>query len=82
MNVIGAALRSILDHQRRPVNYPSRLLKEDIGYLRGIFRDDILNFAKLTGLSVDDWPTINPDLDETLMKSHQAEGSGIFASDV
>jgi hypothetical protein len=70
------------DHKRRPVNYPSRLLKEDIGYLRGIFRDDILNFAKLTGLSVDDWPTINPDLDETLMRSHQVEGSGTFASDV
>lgn len=33
----------------------------DIRYLRDIFRDDVLEFSRLTGLRVDDWLTMSTD---------------------
>jgi hypothetical protein len=40
----------------------NELRPEDITYLRGIFYDDTLEFSRLSGLSVGDWPTIDPGM--------------------
>ncbi len=53
------------DFTRRNMNYPFRPTQEDVAYLRALFRDDIMEFAALTGLLVEDWPTINSQLDPT-----------------
>lgn len=45
-----------LDHQG--VAAPPPLAAQDIEYLRGIFRDDTVEFSRLTGLTVSDWPTM------------------------
>jgi len=48
------------DHQSERVNY--RLQAADVQFLREIYHDDVVEFAKLTGLGVCDWPTINPEI--------------------
>lgn len=35
------------------------LVRDDIDYLRNIFRDDLADFASLTGIAIDDWLTMN-----------------------
>jgi hypothetical protein len=37
----------------------NELRPEDVAYLREIFYDDTVEFSKLSGLSVSDWPTID-----------------------
>ncbi|MEP6565951.1 MAG: sulfotransferase domain-containing protein [Mesorhizobium sp.] len=37
----------------------NELRSEDVAYLREIFYDDTVEFSKLSGLSVSDWPTID-----------------------
>jgi hypothetical protein len=48
------------DHQTERVNY--LLQAADVQFLRETYRDDVVEFAKLTCLDVSDWPTINPDV--------------------
>ena len=35
---------------------------DDAEYLRALFREDVLEFAALSGLDVSHWPTLNPDM--------------------
>ena len=48
------------DHRTRPVNY--RLSGADVEFLRTTYRPDVLEFSKLTDLSVSDWPTVNSSI--------------------
>lgn len=58
-------LAARLANRRPQRNYPSRLLPEDVRYLRRLFEEEVREFAQITGLRVDDWPTIDPGLDVT-----------------
>ncbi|RWC32686.1 hypothetical protein [Mesorhizobium sp.] len=40
----------------------NELRPEDVAYLREIFYDDTVEFSKLSGLSVSDWPTVDSNI--------------------
>ncbi|GAB6124848.1 sulfotransferase [Humidesulfovibrio idahonensis] len=46
------------ERSRLDIVYPSELEQRDIRHLAGLYRADVLEFANLTGLDVDDWLTI------------------------
>jgi hypothetical protein len=47
-----------LDHAGSAGGSPA---KEDVEYLRILYRADVLEFARISGLEVRDWPTVDPD---------------------
>ncbi|WP_371410078.1 sulfotransferase [Mesorhizobium sp. LCM 4577] len=40
----------------------NELRPEDVTYLREVFYDDTVEFSRLSGLSVADWPTVDPNV--------------------
>lgn len=54
------ALPARLDHLTVGARTTPRM--EDVIYLREIFREDVIDFSHLTGLPIDDWPTIDESM--------------------
>lgn len=51
-----------LPEERERWSAPQREMAEaDAAYLRGLFREDTLRFAELSGVDVGDWPTLNEE---------------------
>ena len=51
-------------NMRAKADYGSALGPVDFDYLAGMFRSDLIEFASLTGLPIDDWPTMTGKLRE------------------
>lgn len=49
------------EHERPAATAVLKPSREDIAYLREVFYQEVVEFSALTGLSVDDWPTIDDD---------------------
>jgi glycosyltransferase involved in cell wall biosynthesis len=41
--------------EAKEIDYGCRITDEDVAYLRGLYADDILEFAEISGLPVQDW---------------------------
>jgi hypothetical protein len=48
----------LLDHKRPQVTLPSSPTEADRLYVADIVRNDLLEFTKLTGIDISDWPTM------------------------
>lgn len=61
---LGLKPYEALDERRDHVgtNKFGTIPEEDVTFLRDIFREDVLEFGRLTGLTVSNWPTLNPKL--------------------